>query len=247
MSEIKEKAVKPEEKNRSSSHAEEEQPQAKKQKIEEEKVRIVWYVYNPEAKHGMEEHSVMFEETNEDDTSYEDGILSNLLKDKIDEPRENHEHSISFQLIRKSPGDGDKADEILAEVTTYYWLNSSHATLMHFNQLSGDLANFSRELWIAAGRRQREYCDMAIEFGGSRHSGQEVVELVEEATGSYGALEVMYVNSVKGPKAAQLLNLLVEELSHSTLMIAHQSDLSNGAESSFTALRKGWFIALTDD
>ena len=68
----------------------------------------------------------------------------------------------------------------LGNLSFIWWGDSSWANLMNFNIHSGDLADFCRKLWPAAGRRQNQYCDMAIEFGDSPHSYVEVNDLIAE-------------------------------------------------------------------
>ena len=89
---------------------------------------------------------------------------------------ENHERSLTMCLVDDKHSEHRK---VLVEIDIWYWIVPIN--LMHFNILSQDLANFCRALWMAAGRREDQYCDMAIEFGDSKHSDVKIKTLVNSA------------------------------------------------------------------
>jgi hypothetical protein len=137
---------------------------------------------------------------------------------------ENHQLYLTLCLV-----DGKSEDrKTLVEIEVYYW--TLPINLMHFNILSQDLANFCRDLWKAAGRNADDYCDMAIEFGESRFSKVEILELIEEATGIYKE-HVMYIEKTKlmpgatSKDAMTLLELIYEEFPAS--VICYESDLKS--------------------
>lgn len=137
---------------------------------------------------------------------------------------ENHEHSFSMCLV------DSKADDrkVLAEIGVYYW--TLPINLMHFHILSQDLANFSRQLWVAAGRDEDAYDDMSIEFGCSRHGKVAVKSLVSRAVGIRGKSDVLYVRDAKvhegsSERDSRKLLDMVFKLCTSASVIAYQVDL----------------------
>lgn len=140
------------------------------------------------------------------------------------EEGEDHELCLTLCLV-----DGKSEDrKTLVEIEVYYW--TVPINLMHFNMLSQDLANFCRDLWKAAGRNADDYCDSAIEFGESRFSKVEILELIDEATGIYNE-HVMYIENSKlmpgatSKDAMTLLELIYEEFPAS--VISYESDLES--------------------
>ena len=141
---------------------------------------------------------------------------------------ENHEYTLEFCLV-----DSKAEDRMtLVEISTWYW--TVPINLMHFHQLSGDLASFCRMLWKASGRRMNDYSDMAIEFGSSPYSSVEVIELVEEATDILGEeyrQHVMYFQSAKLKNGAtmehssKLISMLFRNFD--AVVISFKTDLFN--------------------
>jgi hypothetical protein len=129
-----------------------------------------------------------------------------------------------------------------------------------------DLANLSATLWRVAGRKQKEYSGMAIEFGESRHSRVEVNELIFEALHSgIDSPETTYLDLFERPpcrtkeQGHKLINGLIALVGQSSSLIAHTSDLDNlqvGIDAldglDFEALegannKSGWYIRTADD
>ncbi|KAL9183276.1 hypothetical protein ACHAXT_005063 [Thalassiosira profunda] len=137
---------------------------------------------------------------------------------------ENHEYSLTICLV------DSKADDrkVLVEIGVYYWILPIN--LMHFHILSQDLANFSRKLWVAAGRNEDVYDDMSIEFGYSKHGKVAVKSLVSKATGIKGKSDVIYVRNVKVHEGSsehdsRKLLEMVFKLCSSASVIAYKVDL----------------------
>jgi hypothetical protein len=117
-----------------------------------------------------------------------------------------------------------------------WWDDSSKANLMNFNIHSQDLADFCRELWLAAGRRRNQYCDMAIEFGRSPHSSVEVNGLIAETFGSMDeeTMETTYLDlgnsNVQACQTTEqglrLVNGLISLVGKQSTLITYESDLS---------------------
>jgi len=138
--------------------------------------------------------------------------------------RENHEYSLTFCLV-----DGkDDNRKALVEISVYYWKVA--ITLMHFHILSQDLANFCRKLWVAAGKNEDVYDDMAIEFGESRYSHVEVKTLISKAVGIKRKSDILYVNKVKllpgatWKDSVKLIEMIFKTCT-SASVIAYESDL----------------------
>ena len=67
-------------------------------------------------------------------------------------PGESGERKVEVALVKKS---GDREEEDLAVVHIEWWTEREEASLMHFNMHRQELADVSRTLWVAAGRRHR--------------------------------------------------------------------------------------------
>jgi len=137
---------------------------------------------------------------------------------------ENHQYSISFCLVDSKSEDR----KIMVEIGTDYWYLPIN--LMHFHILSQDLANFSRKLWVAAGKNEDVYDDMSIEFGHSKIGKWEVKKLVGLATGIKRKSDVLYMSRVKmhdGSTVEHSLRLLemVFKTCKSAIVIAYDCDL----------------------
>lgn len=161
------------------------------------------------------------------------------------EEGENHELSMDMCLVDSSSGTS------LAEISVWYW--TVPINLMHFNQLSQELADFCRPLWVDAGRRPSAYCDMAIEFGDSVHSGVKISTLVKAAAGIKGKNHVMYMRDVKlSPGASEKDSRKLLDGIFSTcpaIVIAHETDLTNlglkisdFSTTGFTTIGKRWYV-----
>ena len=137
-------------------------------------------------------------------------------------------------------------------------LPSSTHVVAHVGQ---DLADFCRSLWKAAGRPYREYNDMAIEFGESRHSWVEVNDLIMDATDSYAGSSTTYLDMrdiyrddsppLKKEHGVRLMNGLLALVGEDSSIVTHRSDLSKlnvdyGVPFGFRELRGrdsgGWFV-----
>jgi hypothetical protein len=138
--------------------------------------------------------------------------------------RENFEYSLTFCLV---DGKGDNR-KTLVEIRVYYWKVA--ITLMHFHILSQDLANFCRNLWVAAGKNEDVYDEMAIEFGESRYSHVEVKTLISKAVGIKRKSDILYVDKVKllpgatSKDSVKLIEMIFKTCT-SASVIAYESDL----------------------
>ena len=156
---------------------------------------------------------------------------------------ENDERNVTATLVRTTTKKGDKEEE-LATVKLLWWADRELAHLMNFNMLMQELADFSSTLWGAAGRSRRAYSDMAIEFGESPHSRQDVNELIEEATGAPDeAEETLYVQNVrvhKGGDPPTDVPLLFDAVRacFNAHTIGHSADLPAGLR--WTDINTGW-------
>ena len=150
-------------------------------------------------------------------------------------PCENHDRTIGLRVTKEG--------KVLARIDLLWWVDARKATLMHFHQLSQDLADFSGELWIAAGRRSSDYCDMSIEFGESRHSYVQVNSLIKKALKCKLAKEILFVNTVysySDKKALSELYQVLPTLFNRAHIIAHNTD---SPPKSWHRLRSGWRIS----
>jgi hypothetical protein len=150
-------------------------------------------------------------------------------------PCENHDRTLGLRLVK----DG----KVLARIDLFWWEDAKKATLMHFHQLCQDLADFSGELWVAAGRRSSDYCDMSIEFGESRHSCVKVNSLIKKALKCKLAKEILYVHTVSShsdKKAVSELYRVLPALFNRAHIIAHNTD---SPPTSWRRLRSGWRIS----
>ena len=92
------------------------------------------------------------------------------------------------------------------------------------------MAHFCRTLWHAAGRDSRQYDDMAIELGQSRHCYVYVNELIDVAFArNFEACEMTYLDVDKHCKTKEhgdrLMNCFLSLLGEMSNVIAHQSGL----------------------
>ena len=137
---------------------------------------------------------------------------------------ENFEHRLHLCLVNSK--DTDRT--VLVEIHVYYW--NIAITLMHFHILSQDLANFSRQLWIAAGRNEDDYCDMSIEFGESKHSHIAVKTLITKALGIKNKSDMLYIDKIEmhdGTTTKNSLRVLemVFQICKSASVIVYETDL----------------------
>jgi hypothetical protein len=187
-------------------------------------LEIKWENYGEDANGNWvtTKYSMFDDEISEEDGGIEMSRVFVGAEEK--EEGENHELCLTLCLV-----DGKSEDrKTLVEIEVYYW--TVPINLMHFNMLSQDLANFCQDLWKAAGRNADEYCGMAIEFGESRFSKVEILELIDEATGIYNE-HVMYIEKSKlmpgatSKDAMTLLELIYEDFPAS--VICFESDLKS--------------------
>lgn len=180
-----------------------------------------WSKYNDED--DDDKHFSMFEDEITDSSLGISRVISE------NEEGENNEYSLIVCLV-----DGKSEDRrSLAKINVYFWKEGDN--LMNFNQLSQDLADFSRSLWSASGRNVRHYSDMDIEMGNSRHSGVEIRKLVKEATDEVWPNDIVYSDDVmyiqtaalaEGSNANESLELLSRLFTKvGVFAIAHKTDL----------------------
>ena len=184
---------------------------AKKIKVENRKettdtVKLAWGTYNTETD-TFDKHSVNIADI--------ESISASLHGA---EPGENNERSLSLSLTRNG--------KALAKIDLNWWDDRGGATLMHFHQLRQDLADFCMELWTEAGRSLRDYSDIDVEFGDSRHSGMAVAYLIEDALDCDLASEILYVANAKGSDKEALSRLYqhMVRLFPEAHIISHKAD-----------------------
>ena len=187
-------------------------------------------------------------------SSIEEISVGKLAKSRAiqkNEAGENNEFRLEFVLRDNNTNSSSSSSNstILASLSTYCWVDMAGANLMHFNQLSQDLANFCRPLWVDAGCRERDYSDMAIEFGESQYSRVKVNHLVKRATG-IDKTEIVYIKSVQDVKEPchlkTLLKLIVQSLP-SALIIAFETDFTDLQDNEFVndffaGIGRRWFV-----
>eukprot|EP00956_Cyclotella_meneghiniana_P007672 scaffold10284_cov61-Cyclotella_meneghiniana.AAC.7 len=137
---------------------------------------------------------------------------------------DNHEHRLHLCLVNSK--DTDRT--VLVEIHVYYW--NVAITLMHFHILSQDLANFSRQLWIAAGRNEDDYCDMSVEFGESKYSHITVKSLITKAMGIKNKSDMLYIDKIEmyaGATTKDSLRILemIFQTCKSASVIVYETDL----------------------
>jgi hypothetical protein len=138
---------------------------------------------------------------------------------------ENRELNLIMRLVDSK----SEHRQILVEMDVFYWTVPTN--LMHFHQLSQDLASFGRALWKAAGEPEEDYCDMAIEFGDSAQSSVEISGLVETAAEIEGKEHVLYIKSVTMNPASsfvdskKFLNMIFTTCP--AIILAHKVDLKD--------------------
>lgn len=176
-------------------------------------------------------------------------FVDQLIKDQVSlgasrivkqcEPSRNwDERYFELKLLDSTTTDNKKEDDDnenrLASLSFVWWEDSTNANLMNFNQMSGDLADFCRHLWTAAGRPKDQYSDFGIEFGYSPHSTVEVHELISEACklNGFAPKEITYLDVLHAPGSAKekaygkrLMNGLIDLLNEKSTLITHISDL----------------------
>jgi hypothetical protein len=176
------------------------------------------------------------------------------------EPGEVGERSFELKLA------SNKEKEKLGSLRFEWWDDSSQASLMNFNIHSADLADFCRKLWPAAGRRQNQYCDTAIEFGDSPHSHVEVNDLIAGTFDSmdYETVETTYLDlGVREIQACQtteqwlrLVSGLISLIGKQCTLITYERDLSklhivgHEAHGDFRLETLGstkWYVRTADD
>ena len=195
----------------------------KKGKAEQYFLEIKWDEYISAAQRNMVD----------DDSVVNHSVFADEIRGKFSDSSifmkkyegENHEHNLTFCLVDSK----SEHRKELVEIHVYYW--DLPINLMHFHILSQDLANFSRKLWVAAGKNEDVYCDMSIEFGSSNIGKWEVKKLVSKAMGIKRKSDVLYVKDVKmhtGSTLDDSLKLLemIFKTCKSTIVIAYKVDLT---------------------
>ena len=190
----------------------------KKGKTEQHFIEIKWYEYDSDKDPPDVNHS-MFVDDIPKGTKFSD---CRAFQKKYE--GENHQYGLSFCLVDNK----SEHRKVLVEIDAYYW--NLPINLMHFHILSQDLANFSRKLWVAAGKNEDLYDDMSIEFGYSNIGKWEVKKLVGAAVGIKRKSDVMYVSDVKmhpGSTVEDSLKQLemIFKTCKSAIVIVYESDL----------------------